>query len=160
MAGEMVASLSVVLGCCPKTSLLGAPGTSVKVPKLGLLTPLVIVLVPVSVMLPVANGVPAVGRTRMFCHVREFLIEFAVCAVTVKVIVVAVLEVIATEVPVATSLMLFPLVVQGLVKQPTNTLGTIPPVSNTNPDGALRMSVPIPICAVPFSARTGPVSEV
>src|SRR5439155_17775526 len=59
-------------GCVVKASRLAVPTTSVIVPKLVVLavTP-VIGAVPVLVRLPLANGVPAAGRTRTFCQMKE-----------------------------------------------------------------------------------------
>src|SRR3989304_2741940 len=56
------------------TSLFIVPATSVSVPKFvtPAVTPLM-VEVPLFVMLPEARGVPAEVRTRIFCHVNEFL---------------------------------------------------------------------------------------
>jgi hypothetical protein len=62
--------------------------------------------VPVFVMLPLASGLLATGRTRTFCHVSEFVAAELVLLATVKVIWFVVLEVTAVEVPVDTLLML------------------------------------------------------
>src|SRR2546425_5978537 len=74
-------------GCVVNASLLAVPATSVNVPKLVLLavTP-VIVAVPVLVRLPLANGVPAMGRTRTFCQISEQVTPALLAALTVKVI--------------------------------------------------------------------------
>jgi hypothetical protein len=117
-----------LLGLVENTNVAAVPGTSVSVPKLVLPVTPETVLVPVFVMSPVASGVPAVGRTRTFCHVREFLSPLAVGAVMVTLIVEAVV-VAAIAVPVARLLMLSPFA-QGLVRQPTTTVGAVPPVSN------------------------------
>jgi hypothetical protein len=45
-----------------------------------------IVDVPVFVMLPLASGLLATGRTRRFCQVSEFVAFALVLLVTVKVI--------------------------------------------------------------------------
>ena len=68
-------------------SLVAFPPTSVSVPKLVELfvTPL-IDEVPVLVILPEANGEPAVGLTRTFCQVRLQVTPLVEAAVTVKVI--------------------------------------------------------------------------
>ena len=47
---------------------------------------MVTVEVPVLTILPLAKGVPAVGRTRTFCQVSEQVTPFALAAVIVKVI--------------------------------------------------------------------------
>src|SRR3990172_6087349 len=88
------------------TSLFIVPATSVRVPKFvtPAVTPLM-VEVPLFVMLPEARGVPAEGRTRIFCHVNEFLTLLLLADVIVNVIWVAVTEA-TTLVPEATPLML------------------------------------------------------
>ena len=59
--------------------LLAAPATSRKAPRLELAERPTALAVPVARRLPLANGVPAVGRTRIFCHVNfEGLAEMAV----------------------------------------------------------------------------------
>src|SRR5439155_9704610 len=76
-------SCTSITGCCAKTtpavavadgwarrtSLLAAPATSRRGPKLELVETPGTLAVPVTVRLPLANGVPAVGRTRTFCQV-------------------------------------------------------------------------------------------
>ena len=122
--------------------LTTAPATSVSVPKLVTLfvTP-VIVEVPVFVMFPLARGVPEVGRMRTFCHVREHVTPLELAVVTEKVICEAVTEPTAADVPLAT-----PLILRELLPDPPtrvmSTVGAMPPVSNSNPVGALRMIVP------------------
>jgi len=101
--------------------------------------------VPLIRRLPLANGVPAVGRTRTFCQV---IVQSAALlgTVTVKVSCVEVTDVIATEVPLETVLMFLaadpPLIL---------TVGAVPPVSKTNPTGALTMMVPMPTSPKAFS---------
>src|SRR5213596_2662846 len=118
--------------------------TSVNVPKFDvLLVTTAMTEVPVLVRLPVARGVPAVGRTRTFCQVSEQVTPLALAAVIVKVICEELIEVMATAVPLLTSLMLLlplPLPVSRVIK----TVGAVPPVSNLNPAGALRIMVPAP----------------
>ena len=64
-----------------------APATSVNVPKLVLLAVTeVIVAVPVLVRMPLAKGVPAMGRTRTFCQISEQVTPALLAALTVKVI--------------------------------------------------------------------------
>src|SRR5688572_7860372 len=59
-------------GCVVKVNRLATPATSVNAPKLVLpAVTAAIVAVPVLVRLPLASGVPALGRTRTFCHVSE-----------------------------------------------------------------------------------------
>src|SRR5438034_5359357 len=92
-------------------SLLAVPGTSVKVPKFDvLLVTTAMTEVPVLTKLPVARGVPAVGRTRTFCQVSEQVTAFALAAVIVKVIWVEEMPVTATVVPLLRSLILLLLV--------------------------------------------------
>src|SRR5262245_810258 len=127
-------------------NLLAAPATSRKLPKLDAGETPVIVAVPLRVSVPLAKGVPAVGRTRTFCQVRVQRIPPLLGPVTVKVSCVEVTDVMATEVPLATALMFFeddpPVIL---------TVGAVPPVSNTNPVGALRMMVPVPTLPLAFS---------
>ncbi len=131
------------------TRFVIAPGTAISPPKF--VTPLVtpaIVDVPVLVICPAGNGPPTVGRTRIFCHVREFMTPLVVKSVTVKVICDVVIDVMATEVPVAT---LFMFLESGPFPETrvTKTVGAVPPTSNINPVGALRIIVPF--CIFPFA---------
>ena len=74
-------------GWVVNASRLAAPATSVNVPKLVLLAVTeVIVAVPVSVRLPLAKGVPALGRTRTFCQIREQVTPALLAALAVNVI--------------------------------------------------------------------------
>src|SRR6266511_2677502 len=86
--------------------LLAAPGTSRKRPRLAPMGKPTTLAEPLRVRVPVASGVPAVGRTRTFCQVREQVTPAELLLVTVKVNCVLVTELIATAVPLATSLML------------------------------------------------------
>src|SRR5262245_3381075 len=130
--------------------LLAAPATSRRVPRLEVGETPAMVAVPVRLRLPLASGVPALGRTRTFCQVSRQVTPDALALVTVKVIWLAVREVIAAAVPLATPLMLLPL--EPLpVTRVIKTVGAVPPVSNTNPAGALRMIVPVPALPVAFS---------
>ena len=72
--------------------MLMAPATSVRVPKFVVPVTPDMVAVPVLVILPLARGVPAEGRTRMFCQVSEFVTPFVLDDVTVKVIWVVVTD--------------------------------------------------------------------
>src|SRR5207248_7963419 len=130
-------------------SLLAVPGTSVNVPKFDVPFTAAMVEVPVLTILPLAKGVPAVGRTRTFCQVSEQVTPLALAAVIVKVICEELMEVMAIDVPLLTSLMLLlplPLPVSRVIK----TVGAVTPVSNLNPAGALRIMVPTP--ASPLAA--------
>lgn len=125
-----------------------------------LVTPLVIpaiVDVPVLVILPEANGVPAVGRTLTFCQVKESITPLLVAAeiVIVNCVVVAVTAIVE---PLARSLMLRLLLPLPAVRV-TKTVGAVPPVSKTKPDGTFKRMVPVPISAVTPSDITGPVNE-
>src|SRR5437773_3649725 len=84
--------------------LLAVPATSRKAPRLALMGSPTTLAVPLRVTLPLASGVPAVGRTRTFCQVNVQSAPL-LGAVTVKVSWVDVTDVIATEVPLETPLM-------------------------------------------------------
>src|ERR687887_2585970 len=85
---------------------LVAPATSRKRPRLAVVGRPTTVAVPDRVKLPVAKGVPAVGRTRTFCQVSLQVTPLRLLLVTVKVSCVVVTEVIATAVLLPTPLML------------------------------------------------------
>src|SRR5215472_6486199 len=97
-----------------------------------------------------ANGVPAVGRTRTFCQVNLQVTPLALELVTVNTSCVLVTEVIATAVPLATPLTLLPLLPEP-VNRVTNIVGAVPPESNTKPAGGLIMMVPRPMLPLAFS---------
>src|SRR3954468_12317479 len=84
-------------------SLLAAPGTSRNNPRLALVVSPTTLAVPLRVRLPLASGVPAVGRTRTFCQINVFVTPLLLVLVTVKISCVEVTEDIATEVPLATA---------------------------------------------------------
>src|SRR3989442_10482987 len=65
----------------------------------------------------------------------------------------------AAEVPLATSLMLLPLAPEPVTRV-IKTVGAVPPMSKTNPAGALRMIVPVPALPLAFSVYVGPVKVV
>src|SRR6266404_1466826 len=138
---------------------LAAPATSRNVPRFELVVTVTKAAVPVNLRLPAANGVPAVGRTRTFCHVNEHVTPLALVLVTVKVSCVGVTEVIATVVPLATPLILLPALPLPPSRS-TTTLGAVPPVSKINPLGAFKMIVPLPASPVTFSEKAGPVKLV
>src|SRR5206468_10030044 len=78
---------------------------SINEPKLVLLlVTAAMVDVPVLVMLQLARGLVAAGRTRTFCQVSEQATLPPLTSVTVKEICVVVRDVIATELPLATPL--------------------------------------------------------
>ena len=105
---------------------------------------------PVLVILPLANGLLAKGRTRMFCQVSEQVTPPLLAIDTVNVICVVLRDAIAAEVPLAR-----PLTFLLLLPPPANlsilTVGDAPPVSKTNPLGAFRMIVPVPASTVATS---------
>src|SRR6516164_2394274 len=128
-------------------SLLAAPATSRSVPKLEFEETPVMVAVPLRLRLPVARGVPAVGRTRTFCQVSVQTTPPLLGRVTVKVSCVVVTELIARELPLVAPLIF-------LEDEPVEaifTVGAVPPVSKTKPAGALRMMVPVPTLPLVFS---------
>src|SRR3990172_10577878 len=88
------------------TRFTWAPGTSTRVPKFVIPAVMpVIVDVPLLVIFPLASGVPAVGRTLRFCHVREFVTPLLLALVMVNVTCVDVTDVTATLVPLTSPLM-------------------------------------------------------
>src|SRR5438093_3935963 len=123
--------------------LLAAPATSRTVPTLPPTGSPTTLAVPPRIRLPLARGVPAVGRTRTFCQVNLQVTPLILELVTVKTICVLVTEVIATAVLLATSLMLLPALPEPVTRV-ISTVGAVPPVSNRNPVGAVRVNVPVP----------------
>src|SRR5262249_40231929 len=83
-------------------SLVAAPGTSRNRPRLAPVGRPVTLAVPLRVRLPLARGVPALGRTRTFCQVSLQVTPLALALVTVKTSCVLVTEVMETAVPLAT----------------------------------------------------------
>src|SRR5206468_12470814 len=102
--------------------LLAAPGTSRNRPRLAPVGKPATLAEPLRVRLPLASGVPAVGRTRTFCQVSLQVTPLALELVTVKTSCVLVAEDMATAVPLATPLMLLPLLPEP-VSRVTNTVG-------------------------------------
>src|SRR6266404_3555204 len=94
---------------------------------------------PDLVILPLTNTALGVGRTRMFCHVRVHGLppELLELIVIVRFVVVTVTEMVAPLV----SPLIFLLAIPPLL---SSTVGAVPPVSKTNPAGALRLIVPVP----------------
>ena len=130
-------AVAVAEGWVRMAKLLAAPATSFNVPKLELVDTPAIVAVPVIVRLPLANGeVPAVGRTRTFCHVSVQVAPL-LAEVTVKTSCVGLTELIETAVPEPTSLIF-------LMAELAPSILTVGAalVSKMNPLGALRMIVP------------------
>src|SRR5262245_18899841 len=105
--------------------LLAAPATSRKVPRLALLDSPTTLAVPLRLRLPLARGVPALGRTRTFCQVSLQVMPLALEPVTVKTICDVVREVMATAVPLVTSLMLLALLPEP-ANRVINTVGAVP----------------------------------
>ena len=97
--------------------------------------------VPVISKLPLARGVPAVGRRRTFCQVSLQGSPLTLELVTVKVSLFVVTLVMARTVPSATLLILLAAPPPPLIRF-MSTVGA-PPVSNTNPLGALSTIVPV-----------------
>src|SRR5947208_1769759 len=87
------------------TNVLAAPAISRKLPRSELVDKPTIVAVPLPNRVPLASGVPAVGRTRTFCHVNVEGVPPLLRIVTVKVSWFEVTEVIAAAVPLFTPLM-------------------------------------------------------
>src|SRR5262245_27900220 len=143
-------AVAVAEGCVRMARLLAAPATSRKVPRLALVERPTTLAVPLIRRLPLTNGVPAVGRTRTFCQVSLQLTPLILELVTVKTSCVLDTEVIAAVPPLKTPLMLLPELPEP-VSRVTNTVGAVPPVSNTKPAGALTMMVPAPTLPLEFS---------
>ena len=100
-------------------------------------------------MVPLCRGFPIVGRTRILPNVAiPPVLAPALAVFTVNVIAEVVREVneIAKTVPA-----LLPLIV---------TVGDVEVVSHSNPAGAVKIIVPVPIAPFPDSVRTGPVKLV
>jgi len=132
-----------------------APATSVSVPKFVPAGAPLMDEVPLFVMLPLASGAPAVGRTLIPDQViLPRPLPDVDCCVTVIVIVVAV-GVTVWEVPPPTC---------KLVDDPlafvTVAVTELAAVENSKPAGAFRMMVPVPMSPTAPSVRTGPVRVV
>src|SRR5437879_3843199 len=122
---------------------LAAAATSRKTPRLEFVDIPTAVAVPVATSLLLANGVPAVGRTRTFCQVSLQVTPLILLLVTVNTNSVVVTEAIATEEPLETPLMLLaapPLPMSRSIL----TVGAVPLVSKMKPFDGLRISVPVP----------------
>src|SRR2546422_603688 len=97
--------------------------------------------VPVFVILPVAKGVPAAGRTRIFCQVNVLGVLPLLCVEIVILIVFVVTVAVMVE-PSATLLMFLVDVELPFTRTVTVTL-----VLKTNPLGAFRIMSPRPTFA-------------
>src|SRR5262245_9384744 len=139
--------------------ILAPPATSRRVPRLEVGETPVMVAVPLRVRLPLAKGVPAVGRTRTFCQVSLQVTPLRLALVTVKTSCGVVTEVIETAVPLATPLILA-LLLAVPVSRVMSIVGNVAAVSKTKPAGALRMMVPVPTLPLAFSEYVGPVKLV
>jgi len=106
--------------------------------------------VPEEVRLPPASGVPAVGRTRRFCHVNEQVTPPLLAEVTVKVRFVGVMAVIAAAVPLATPFR-FNVFAPLPPARVMSTAGSAAFVSKMNPAGVLKMIVPAPTLPLSIS---------
>lgn len=149
-----VPAVAVVAGWVWMVSLVAAPTTSVNVPKLVVppVTP-AMVAVPLFVIFPVASGVPAEGRTRTFCHVSVF--GSRVLTDVIVIVRVDAVRVTAIVEPLARLLMFL----VEFASPVTRTVGAVPPVSNTNPVGALKIIVPVvEMSPLAVSVYIGPVS--
>src|SRR5213592_3556776 len=95
------------------------------------------VAVPVFVILPEAKGVPADGRTRTFCQVsvQGLPPELLLVMVIVRLVEVRVTAMVD---PLFKPLMFL----LALPPPVSKTVAAVPPVSNTNPVGTLRIMVP------------------
>ena len=98
---------------------------------------------PLSVMLPLASGLLAVGRTLTFCQVSEQVTPLLLAVFSLNFICVVEMVAIASAVPLATPSM-FRLLAPLPPIRVTRTVGAVPPVSKMNPLGALRTNVPVP----------------
>src|SRR5215471_10249650 len=142
-----IPAVAVVEGCVRMARLLAAPATSRKVPRLALVERPTTLAVPLIRRLPLAKGVPAVGRTRTFCQVSVQVTPALLGTVTVKVSCVEVTELMPKELP-----LLAPLIdLEAEPVEVTFTVGAVPPVSKTKPAGALTMMVPVPTLPLAFS---------
>src|SRR5690348_3136925 len=101
-----------------------APATSRRAPRLAPVGRPTRVAVPLRVRLPLANGVPAAGRTRTFCQVRLQVTPLALALVTVKTSCVVVTDDIAKAVPLEAPLMLLA-ALPAPVNLVTNTVGAV-----------------------------------
>src|SRR5882724_4432397 len=121
------------------TRLLAAPAISRNVPRLALADRPTTLAVPPLERLPLAKGVPAAGRTRMFCQVNcEGLADTAETVYVIDVGVNAVTLPCIGTLPVPLILTL-------------DTVGLGLLVSNKKPTGALIMIVPVPTSPLLFS---------
>src|SRR5262249_5817818 len=143
-------ALALAEGCVWMAILFAAPGNSRRVPRFEVGDTPVMAAVPLRVRLPLARGVPAVGRTRTFCHVSLQVTTVMLALVTVKVSCVLVIELMAMAVPLATPL-IFALLLAVPVSRVMSMVGAVPAVSKTKPAGAFRIIVPVPTLPLAFS---------
>src|SRR5207249_7595744 len=83
---------------------------------------------PLSVILPLAKGLLAVGRMRTFCQVSEHVTPPLLAVFTLNFIWVVELGLIASAVPLATPSMFWLLAPLPPIRV-TRTVGAVPPVS-------------------------------
>src|SRR5438309_1915743 len=110
---------------------------------------------PDFVILPLANGVLAVGRTRMFCQVRVHGLPPALLEV-----IVIVRFVVVTMAPMVAPLARLLMFLLAFAPPFITTVGRMPPVSKTKPAGTRRTIVPVPTSPLLGSWYTGPVRLV
>src|SRR5688572_20752371 len=135
----------------PEAGLVWLGPISIKCPKLVVpSTTTDMTDVPVLVMLPLARGLAATGRTRRFCHVNEQVTPFLLVLVMSNRICVEVRDAMAAGVPLAPALILLTLA-PAPPRRSILTVGAVPPVSKTNPLGAFRMIVPVLTSALALS---------
>ncbi len=154
---KSVSTVAEVEGCTVKATWLLTPGTSVKVPKLVELVMLLMTDVPLLVILPVASGVPADGRTRIPDQVIMLRHPPDETRVMLIVIVVCV-GVTVCEAAAFISRGLAPVQFPAELVLVAVTLLVV--VLKINPDGAFKIIVPVPISALAPSVMAGPVSVV
>src|SRR5881394_2222426 len=90
-------AVAVDEGCVWMTRRAGGPNSTNRPKLVLLLVTAAMTDVPVLVILPLARGLAALGRTRTFCQVSEQATPPLLAALTVKVICEVVLEVIAAD---------------------------------------------------------------
>src|SRR5262249_56772039 len=121
-------AVAVAEGWVCVTKSAAAPAISRSVPTFEFVVTLARLAVPAHRRKPNAKGVPAVGRTRTFCQVSLHFTLFWLVLVTVNVICVVVTDVIATDVPLDTPLILLAAPPVPLSRS-IRTVGAVPPVS-------------------------------
>jgi hypothetical protein len=118
-----------------------------------------IALVPpvLLVMLPLANGIPKIGRTKMLDQVKVFGTLLLLLAVMLTLMVLVVIVTGPIELPTGT---VFTLWTARFVSPKVRVTTGVAPVSKMKPDGAFNTISPVPIWPGPVSVNTGPVRLV